>query len=179
MVLIKNSTQRYGIIAIVLHWLIALLMIALFCLGLYMVDLPISVEKLRFYGWHKQFGMLVLALAIIRVIWRWSNVLPVLDHIPQWQRWAAHSMHWAFYGFMFFLPLSGWLMSSAAGLPVSFFGWFLLPNLVSANPQLYKILIELHEYLAYGLMIALCGHIGASFWHHFFEKDDILRRMLP
>jgi cytochrome b561 len=80
---------------------------------------------------------------------------------------------------MFAMPLTGWLMSSAAGLPVSFFGWFVLPDLVSANEELRVTLVFIHEWLGYALIAAICMHAAAALQHHFYYKDDILRRMFP
>ncbi len=174
-----NTPQKYGKLTILLHWLMALLIIGLIVIGLWMTRMPLSLEKVRFYGWHKEWGMLALALVIVRLGWRFTNTTPSLLHnVADWQLLAARAMHWAFYGFMFAMPISGWMMSSAAGLPVSVFGWFVLPNLVPANENLRLILTGIHEWLGYGLIIAICGHVGASLWHHFIHKDDILRRML-
>ena len=107
-------------------------MIGLIFLGLYMEPLPIHLHKLKLYGWHKEWGILVLLLATLRVLWRfWSPPPPLPMTMPAWQRLAAHSVHFAFYVFMFALPLSGWMISSAAGLPVSFFGIVVLPDLVA------------------------------------------------
>ena len=175
-----NRDTHYGWIAIILHWMMAILMIGLIILGLYMTRLPISLEKLRLYGWHKEWGILVLGLVLLRWLWRASNTLPSFPgDLPYLQQLAARAMHLAFYGFMISMPLTGWMMSSAAGLQVSFFGWFLLPNLVAPNPGLEGILVTSHEYLGYALIAAIAAHTSAALWHHFIHKDDILRRMLP
>lgn len=174
---IKNTEHRYGIVAIIMHWLLAILLFALLMLGLYMVELPISLEKLKLYGWHKEFGILALILVMARLGWRLANRTPALK-LPWWEKWAARTVHWAFYGFMFALPISGWLITSAAGLPVSFFGLFVLPDLIPANAQWMKIFQETHEWLAYGLIAIIFLHVGAALKHHFINKDDILRRML-
>lgn len=178
--MLKNSITRFGAIAILLHWVIALLMIGLIILGLYMVSLPMNLHKLKYYGWHKEFGVLVLMLATVRLAWRFSNTTPLLPpQMPKWEQFAAHSMHYVFYGFMFALPITGWMLSSAAGFPVSFFGLFVLPDLISTNENSRHLLTEIHKWLAYGLIAAICGHVGAALQHHFINKDDILRRMLP
>lgn len=174
---IKNSLSRYGFIAIALHWIIAILIIALLALGLYMVALPISLEKLKLYGWHKEYGILALMLAMLRIMWRLANITPLLS-LPLWERLAARTVHWAFYGFMFAMPITGWLITSAAGLPVSFFGLFVLPDLVSANNDQMKLFQEIHEWLGYGLIATIVLHTCAALKHHFINKDDILRRML-
>ncbi|MHB1947229.1 MAG: cytochrome b [Gammaproteobacteria bacterium] len=174
---IQNSTIRYGLIAILLHWIMAILLIALLILGLYMVGLPVSLEKLKLYGWHKEYGILALILVIIRIVWRLSNITPTLA-IPLLEKIAARTVHWAFYGFMFAMPITGWLITSAAGLPVSFFGLFVLPDLVAPNPDLMKSFQEIHEWLGYGLIATIILHASAALKHHFINKDDILKRML-
>lgn len=174
---IKNSESQYGIVAIIFHWIMAILLIALLALGLYMDDLPISLEKLKLFGWHKEYGMLALMLVIARSIWRIANIIPSLS-IPWWEVLAARTVHYAFYGFMFAMPITGWIMTSAAGLPVSFFGWFVFPNLVSPSPALMNLFQEIHEWLGYGLIATIVLHTSAALKHHFINKDDILRRML-
>lgn len=176
---ITNTENHYGIISIFLHWLMAVLVIALLALGLYMTEISISALKLKLFGWHKEFGILVFMLAIARLVWRVANITPQLpSSIPPWQKFAARGMHWAFYGFMLLLPLSGWFLTSAAGLPVSFFGLFVLPDFISAHENLRLLFTEIHEWLGYGLIAAICAHVAAALKHHFINKDDTLRRML-
>lgn len=175
----KNTANQFGIIAKFFHWLMAIIMIGLVILGLYMTGLPVSLQKIKFYGWHKEFGLLILFLAMFRIVWRIGNITPLLPTtMPSWEKFIAHAVHWAFYFFMFALPITGWTMSSAAGLPPSFFGLFTMPSFVSPNHDLQKLLAEIHEWLAYGLIATFCGHVGAALKHHFINKDDILKRML-
>ncbi len=173
---ITNSNDRYGLITILLHWVVATLMIGLIILGLWMVQMPVSLEKLKFYGWHKEYGFMVLGLAIIRIIWRLSNITPTLP-IPYWQELAARSVHWIFYGFMFALPITGWLITSAAGLPASFFGLITLPNLVAPSEEVRQLFQEVHKWLSYALIGFIGLHAAAALKHHFIDKDNVLRRM--
>lgn len=175
---IKNSATRFGIVSILLHWIIAVLIIGLLALGLYMVSLPISLEKFKLYGWHKEYGFLVLFLVIFRTVWRLSNPLPELA-LPWLEQIAARSMHLAFYGFMFAMPLTGWLITSAAGLPASFFGLFTMPNLIAPDETKRIFFQWAHQWLGYALIAAIFLHTAAALKHHFINKDDILRRMLP
>jgi cytochrome b561 len=175
---IRNTENRFGIAAILIHWLMALLIIGLLSLGLYMTRIPISAEKLKYFGWHKEFGVLVLMLVIVRLTWRLTNQLPTLAELPSWERMAARVAHWMFYGFMFLLPITGWLMTSAAGLPPSFFGLFVLPSLVPPSDDQRILFAEIHEWLAYGLIATLCMHVGATFKHYLIDRDQILQRML-
>jgi cytochrome b561 len=109
-----------------------------------------------------------------------TNVTPRLaDTIPLWQKFAAHAAHYAMYVFMVALPITGWMISSAAALPVSFFGLFVLPDLIGPNEHNRLLLAQIHQWLSYGLIAAILGHTGAALQHHFLYKDDTLRRMLP
>ncbi|AMP89703.1 cytochrome b [Legionella pneumophila] len=174
---IRNTSTKFGLVMIFFHWIMAVLIIGLLGVGLYMVRLPFSLEKLKLYGWHKEYGFLVLFLAFFRLIWRLTNQLPELA-IPLLEKITARSMHWAFYFFMFAMPISGWLITSAAGLPASFFGLFVLPNLVSSDESNRILFQWIHECLGYALITAIFLHTAAALKHHFINRDDILRRML-
>lgn len=174
---LKNSESRFGLVNILLHWIMAILIIGMLALGLYMVSLPISLEKLKLYGWHKEYGFIVLALAIFRLFWRLTNITPHLS-LPFLEMLAARAMHWAFYGLMFAMPISGWLITSAAGLPASFFGLFTLPGLINPNEAYRQLFQWVHQWLGYGLIAAIVLHASAALKHHFINKDDILRRMI-
>src|SRR5438309_4120481 len=127
---IKNTHNQYGIISIILHWLMAFLIIGMLCAGLIMINLPVSSLKVKIYGIHKEFGLLILMLAIVRLTWRLGNITPGLLGLPTWERISARLVHGALYVFMFLQPITGWFMSMSAGIPVSFFGLFTLPNFI-------------------------------------------------
>jgi len=172
-----NTDNRFGVVTIFLHWLMAIIIIGLLIVGLYMVALPISYTKLKLYGWHKEYGLLILGLVIFRLLWRLININPRLS-LPIWEKIAARSVHWAFYGFMFAMPITGWLITSAAGLPASFFGLFVLPNLIAPNEESRVLFEAIHKWVGYGLIVTILLHASAALKHHFIDKDDILRRML-
>lgn len=179
MILIRNTRDNYGMIAILIHWVMAIIILGMIGLGWYMSDLPISMQKLTLFGLHKEFGILVLALVTIRLLWRLINVTPTLSNqIPYLQRLAAHIMHFLLYLLMFIIPITGWLMTSAAGLSVSFFDLFLLPDLIQPNKELMITLETVHGWLAYSLLVLIIAHAAAALKHHFIDKDTILRRMI-
>lgn len=167
----------------VLHWLMALLLITLVVLGLYMAGLPdvgFDTRKIRLTLYHKELGLLALMLVGSRLLWRFGSALPSLvESLPDWQKVLARFVHLCFYGLMFALPLTGWLMSSAAAIPVSALGLFTLPDLVPHNDRLFQTFIEVHKWLGYALIACLLAHIAAALRHHFVLKDDTLRKMLP
>lgn len=174
---LTNSNKQYGLIAILLHWIMAILIVGLI-IGLYMTRIPIGLLKLKLFGWHKEYGILVLMLVMLRIVWRVTNIHPSLAELLTFERIAARIVHWLFYVFMIALPLTGWLITSAAGLEISFFGLFLIPNLISPNENLRALFQGIHQWLSYGLIVTFCGHVGAALKHHFINKDTILRRML-
>ncbi|WP_133139381.1 cytochrome b [Legionella genomosp. 1] len=175
--LLKNSNDHFGLIAILFHWIMAILIIGLLIMGIYMVELPISLQKLKLYGWHKEYGLLALALVIVRLCWRIINISPELS-LPRYEIIAARLVHWAFYGFMFAMPITGWLITSAAGLPASFFGLFTLPNLIVPDEEQRQFYELVHEWLGYGLIVTIILHASAALKHHFINRDNVLRRMI-
>ena len=174
------KTERYNRTAIFLHWLVGLGILGTLGLGLYMVDLPFSPAKLQIYSWHKWSGMTLLFLAVVRLAWRLSHPAPALpDTMGPLSRLAAHAGHWVLYILMLAIPLSGWLMSSAQGFSVVWFGVLPLPDLVAKNLELGEWLNSIHLILNYTLIATLIGHIGAALHHHFIKKDTVMSRMLP
>lgn len=175
----RNDIDRYGAVAQLFHWLIVALIITQFALASVMSDLPLKA-KIATINWHKWCGMTVLMLAVLRVLWRLSSAVPALPGAtPGWQRWAAHGSHTLLYVLIFILPLSGWLMSSARNFPVSYFGWFTFPDLIRPDRALYERLHDVHELLAIALLTVAVVHALAALKHHFFDRDNVLRRMLP
>lgn len=180
--MIGNTRQRYGAVAIALHWAMALLLVVLIALGWYLVrqpDVGYNERKIYLILYHKELGILALTLAVLRLAWRVGQALPALvETLPDWQQVAARLVHLCLYGLMFALPLTGWVMSSAAGFTVSFLGWFDLPDLVPVDDALYRTLVTAHRWLAYALAGAIALHAGAALRHHFVFRDDTLRKIL-
>jgi len=171
---------RYGGVAIGLHWLIAIAIIGSFSLGLYMSDLPLSPQKLKFYSWHKWAGVTIFLCVLVRLVWRLSNRPPELpDTIPAWQRKVAAATHVLLYLLMLIIPITGWLMSSAKGFQTVYFGVLPLPDLLARNDELGETLAQVHTLLNYGTAALVVTHIGAALKHHFIDHDEVLSRMLP
>ncbi len=171
---------RYGGVAIGLHWLIGLMILISFSVGLYMVDLSLSPFKLRLYSWHKWAGVTIFMLVLIRCLWRITHAAPTLPaDMPRWQRIAADTSHLALYALMIAIPLSGWLMSSAKGFQTVYFGVLPIPDLLQKNKALGETLALVHQALNFTMIGIVILHAAAALKHHFIDKDDILRRMLP
>ena len=174
------APDRYTITAIVLHWLTFALIACGFSLALYMVDLPLSPSKLKYFSWHKWIGVTVFLLALARIAWRLTHRPPALPQdIPRWQQRAATANHVLLYALIVIIPISGWLYSSAAGVPTVYFGVLPLPDLVTRDKALAAQLKWAHITLNYTLLAVVFAHVAAAIKHHFVERDDVLRRMLP
>ena len=175
-----NTRERYGGVAILLHWLMAILLIGLAVLGLYMVSLPdvgFDTRKIELILYHKELGMIALALAALRLAWRISSALPrLVATLPDWQQVIARFVHLCFYGVMFALPITGWMMSSATGIPVNVVG-LQLPDLVSYDERWFQALIDIHRWLGYALVLLILVHAGAALRHHLVFKDETLKKM--
>ena len=173
-------TTRYTRTAKALHWLMAILFFGLLALGFYMHDLPLSPDKLKLYSWHKWAGVSAFLLVWFRLFWRVTHRPPALpDSMPRVMQVAAHAGHFLLYALMLAIPLSGWLMSSAKGFQTVWFGVLPIPDLIGKDKELGTLLAEVHGLLNIGFVLVLAGHIGAALKHHFIDKDDILKRMLP
>lgn len=178
--MINNTTIAYGSVSKFLHWTVGLAIIALLAVGLYMEDLEPAPFKFQLYGIHKAVGAIVLGLVVLRVFWTTFQTKP---NAPMGMAPATYRMvsfgHAVLYGFMVLMPLSGWIMSNAAGYPVDVFGFFTLPEIASKNEEVRHFFGEVHELAGYGLIAMLAAHILAAIWHHVVKKDDTLQRMLP
>jgi len=172
--------KRYSGIAQFLHWVIAALIIAQFALAWTAEDLPLGMHKLALFAKHKSFGMTVLMLALLRLAWRFANPPPALPSgMTGIERSLARVTHIAFYVLLFAMPLTGWMMSSAKNYSVSWFGLFTWPNLVAPNETTFGWLRSTHDTLSDVLLAVAVLHILAALKHHFWNKDDVLLRMLP
>jgi len=173
-----SRVMRYSTPAVVLHWLVALLIFAGFPLGLYMVDLPLSPDKLKLYSYHKWIGITVLLLVAVRVSWRLTHVPPPLPaSVAAWQRQASAVVHGLLYLLMIAIPLSGWLMSSAKGFQTVWFGVLPLRDLIGKDKALGDQLAEVHTILNFTLLALVVLHVGAALQHHFIERQPFLQRM--
>ncbi len=155
-------------------------MLGLLGVGLWMTGLPLGFTKLHAYNWHKWVGLVVLLLTVARVVWRWRRPPPPLPAaIVPWQAKLAPVAHWALLVLLLAMPLSGWTMSSAAGVSVVWLGVVPLPDLVPRDPALFEALKTTHHLLAKLLIAVLILHIAAVVHHDVFRRDGVFRRMWP
>jgi len=176
----RTTPTRYGAVAQTFHWLIAALIVTQFVLANWAADLPLGAHKLALLARHKSVGMTILMLAVLRLLWRLKNPPPELPPgMTPLERTLARSTHVAFYVLLFAMPLTGWMMSSAKNYSVSWFGLFTWPNLIGKNETAFDCLRSTHHILSDALFVIAVLHILAALKHHFWNKDDVLLRMLP
>lgn len=179
--MIKNTETHYGGIAMSFHWLTAIVVIALFGLGLWMTDLSYQdawYQEAPFI--HKSVGISLFMLTLLRIVWALTNLKPLPPAgSPLWEQRIAVLVHRLLYVLLIVLMISGYFISTADGRGVSVFGWFEVPALPWAIEEQEDIAGEVHEILAFSLIGLMVLHAGAAFKHHFLSKDNTLRRMLP
>ncbi len=177
---IRNSGIRWGAVSQLLHWLIVALIILQVSLALTAKTLPRGPALFAIIGYHKSIGITILGLAVIRLLWRWMNPVPALPTtLKPYERGLARFTHAGLYVILFAMPLSGWMGSSAHGIPVKWFNLLTVPALVGKDLPLSKLMGEVHYALAISLGVIVSLHIAAALKHHFVLRDDTLRRMLP
>lgn len=177
----RNSIEKYGAVAKALHWLIALMIFAMIGLGLYMDELPNGPQLFEIVQLHKSIGLTLLALVVLRILWRLANPVPPMPlTMPAHERWLAHLVHIGLYAALLVFPLSGWVMISASQYPIgSIFGVVPIPDLLETDRQIQNTAYAVHETMLWVIVGLLVLHIAGALKHHFISKDDVLRRMSP
>jgi len=175
---LRNNSHRYGLLAIFLHWSMTILIIALFFLGEYMVDLD------YYDSWyqaapdlHRSFGVIAAILLILRLLWRLGNVQPAIIGKP-WEQQAARWVHRLFYALIIAIVISGYFITTADGQGISVFNWFEIPASFQGFENQEDIAGEFHEWLTHILILLVGLHTLAALKHHFFNHDTTLSHML-
>lgn len=177
--MLMDSRNGYGLISILIHWVSAVLILSLFGLGVYMVDLD-------FYdAWfhkgpelHVSLGLVAILLMLLRVIWRFANPTPVELSARRAQNLAAKLVKLALYVFIFIALISGYLITTSAGEPASMFNLIKFPVLTELSSRNVDRAGALHKYLAWGIFLLVVLHASAALIHHFVMRDRTLVRML-
>ena len=175
----RNTKQSWGSVSKALHWLIVLLILNQWVIA-QRADALTGFQKFTALNWHKWFGMTILMLALIRLAWRLMNPVPDITRDTRpWERLLARLSHFLLYLLVFAMPVSGWLMSSAKAYGVSWFNLFQFPDLVGRDERLYELMHDLHGILFGTLCVVAALHVAGALKHHFIDRNDVLRRMLP
>jgi cytochrome b561 len=168
----------YPLLARVLHWATAVLLLILFGLGVSMTRWIPDEQKIRVYSWHEWVGLTVFALTALRLGWRLTHRPPPID-IPAWEKAVAAIVYVAMYLVLIAQPIVGWLMSTAFGFPVVYLGLVPVPAPVSEDRALAERLQGVHETLAYILVLLFVAHVSGVLYHHLVRRDTVLSRMVP
>lgn len=178
--MLKNTPQTYGSISKFFHWTLALLIIGLFVLGLWMMELSYYDSWYQTAPhYHKSLGILVALAMVLRLVWRWINPKPkaIVSHKP-WEVWLSAIMQWLLYLLIFIILATGYLIPTADGRSIEVFNWFVVPALGAFVENQEDVAGFIHYWVAIGVM-ALSGlHALAALKHHFLDKDATLKRML-
>ncbi|RNF86013.1 cytochrome b [Montanilutibacter psychrotolerans] len=177
---LRNTDDRWGPVSQLLHWTVVLLIATIAIIGLVMIDLHNGPSKIRVYALHKSLGLTLLALVAVRLAWRlYAGTPRPVAGTPRWQERVASLTHGALYVLMFAMPLTGWLFNSSSGYPLQWFGLFNLPAIAARNEGLSELAKMLHENGFWLLLALVVAHAAAAFYHHLFQNDATLVRMLP
>ena len=178
--MLKNTQQKYGLIAKVIHWLVALTVIGLFAVGLWMVELDYySAWYTKAPYYHKSVGIVLAMIMLFRLAWKFANISPnpVSNHSAR-EVLGAKIAHWLFYILILMMIISGYLISTADDRSIEVFGVFEVPALGSVFENQEDTAGLIHEWLAYVLIALASFHALAALKHHVLDKDDTLKRML-
>ena len=177
--MLKNTSTSYGLITIIIHWLMALAIFSMFGLGLYMVELTYYDAWYKgSLALHKSCGMILLALLMFRITWRAINTKPAELPGPKWEQLSAQAMHMGLYAGMFLLMITGYLISTANGMAIVIFDTLPIPALPWGIENQEDIAGEIHEILAWTLILMAAAHGLAAIKHQLINKDGGLMRML-
>ena len=177
------TVEKYSLVAKSFHWVTASVVIFLFVLGLYMIDLGYYDENYTVsYAVHKAVGMIGLMLATCQVVWALTHSTPaLLATLKPWESVSARLMHKVLFALILLVPASGYVIAAAAGQGVDIFGVItvpaVLPEMAGTMNDLEDFASDAHFYLAYAGACFVCLHGFAALKHHFIDKDRTLRRM--
>lgn len=171
-----NRQPHFNLLARVLHWSMAVAILAMLFVGAAMVVSLRHRELLL--DLHRPLGLAILLLAIVRLVNRLRHPPPPLPaDLPRIQVWAAKASHWLLYALMFAMPIIGWAMLSAGAYPVVLFEGVNLPPILPHSPVMYGFLRPLHGVLAYVLFFTILAHLGAALFHAWVRRDGVFGQM--
>ncbi len=170
--------MSYGNFAKVLHWLIAAILVAQFAIGWLMPGIKRGMQPGTPMHVHISIGIVVLALILVRLVWRLTHRVPPEPSLPTWQRHASEAVHWLLYLLVLVTTLSGWFYASARGWALTFFGLFPLSALVAQGSRTGRAIGGIHEDIVWVLLAVIALHVAAALVHAFVYRDRVMERML-
>ena len=177
---LRNDKNRYGLVSVTFHWAFVIAFLGQFIIYQLMHNLPVSETKWWFYDLHKSMGITLFAAVLCRLAWRLFCGTPDMPaSLPKWQRRVAGASHAFLYLARFVMPISGYIGSKAGGYKASWFALYELPDLFGKNENLNFWAETVHTWTFYSLAAVIFIHASAALFHHFYWRDEVLRRMLP
>jgi cytochrome b561 len=180
---VEKSTAEpagYDSVAKTLHWLILLLLIAQYSVAWTMPDIGRNTPAVGLISLHFSIGVTILAIAILRLLWRWTHPVPALRGIvPAWQYGLAYLSHGLLYLVLLVLPILGWVDSCFRGYSIDFFGLFTIPQLLASSPALAGRTGDIHAFIGTVLLVLVGLHVLAALYHLIVRRDGVFSRMLP
>jgi cytochrome b561 len=177
--IMSERLQDYGTTAKVLHWLIVALLLVQFPLGWLMPDIHRGMKPGDAMTFHISIGMVILALIVLRLVWRLTHPVAPESSLVTWQRAASATMHWLLYFLVLATTISGWLFASFRGWSISFFFLTPLPMLSSENPAAIRVINHWHQKFEWSLLILIGLHVAAALAHLLVYRNRVMHRMLP
>ena len=169
---------HYGTTAKVLHWLVVALLLVQYPIGWLMPDLHRNMKPGAPMTFHVSFGIVILALIVIRLVWRITHPVSPEGSLPPWQRLSSEAVHWLLYALVLATTVTGWLFASFRGWSISLFYLAPLPMLASGNAAAGKLIDGWHQATEWALLAVIGIHVAAALAHIFVYRDRIMHRML-
>ena len=179
----RNTSESFGWVTRVLHWVTAIAVLAALPLGMWISEMEVSLASLKYFGYHKTLGITVLGLIILRIIWHLINPPPQpppqpLSHGVNWQDMLAKAVHRSFYVLLLAMPLSGWVASSATGIDTVVFNRWTLPSIAPASEAWENAGFAVHGVVGKLLLACVVLHIGGALYRALVSRDGTLQRMI-
>ena len=179
MMSLRNNPNGFGVVSRTLHWVTAVLVLVALLLGNWIASMDISLSTLKYFGYHKTLGSVVLALVVLRIIWHRISAPPrPLSHGIPWQDGLVRWVHRAFYVLLLAMPISGWVASSASGIDTLIFGRWTLPAFAPVSETWEEVGFVAHGIIAKVLVAIILLHVGGALFHAVVRQDGTLRRMV-
>lgn len=177
--MLRNSNAQYGLVAKLFHWGLALYLLGMFVFGKYLASMTVGFSNLHLFNWHKAFGLVALTLILLRLAWRFLSPPPptLTEGSRAWELRLAHFTHILLYCIMLGMPLTGWIASSASGIPISLFGLANVPLIAPPSEVIEDIFFGIHALLGSLLALIVALHVAGALKRHFILRDMTLRRM--
>ncbi len=170
---------QYGVTAKIFHWLIVALLMVQYPIGWLMPDLHRDMKPGAPMTFHVSFGIAILALIVLRLVWRLTHPVAPASTLPPWQRLSSEATHWLLYALVLATTVTGWLFASFRGWSIFLFYLVPLPILASDNAAAGKTIDGLHQAMELALLVVIGLHVATALAHHFIYRDRVMQRMLP